>query len=808
LSNEEVEREQEYVSMLYERLDGFREQASTRLAEVLAERPGGRPQAHTERQAAASTHSRQLARYDAAEDGLCFGRLDLDDDETRYVGRLGIFDESDDYAPLLIDWRAPAARPFYLATAASPEGVRRRRQIRTARRRVVEVDDEVLELADANAGAGHESLTGEARLMAALTAGRTGRMGDIVETIQAEQDRIIRAENAGVLVVQGGPGTGKTAVALHRAAYLLYTYREQLTKRGVLVIGPNPTFLRYISHVLPALGETSVVLSTVGDLFPGVYATRTEPRETAELKGGPRLVELITAAVRDRQRVPDEPQEIPFEDDILLLDAATCEAARDRARATHRPHNQARVVFVQAVVDALARQYADRLGADPYADDPLGEDDAPGGGSNLLGDEVVDDIRQELGQDDAVLTALDELWPVLTPQWLLADLFADAELLASAAEAAGLTDAERDLLSRPDPHGGRAADRMWTSADAPLLDEAAELLGDDEAAALAAAERRRRERIAYAQGVVDILTRDMDDDPDILMVSDLIDAERLAERHEDSDDRSTAERAAADRTWAFGHVIVDEAQELSHMAWRMVMRRCPSRSMTLVGDVAQTGDLAGASSWARVLGPQLGDRWRLERLTVNYRTPAEIMAVAAEVLAAIDPGLEPPRSVRETGTAPWELTVAPDALASQLAAIAASEVAELREALGDGPDGGRVAVLVPSGLLGDLRPAIEAALPATTTAGDEPDLESPVAILTVRQSKGLEFDAVLVVEPDRIIEESPRGLNDLYVALTRATRSLAVLHTAALPAALGKLEPAPRWPRPSRAEAQLDWSAS
>jgi DNA helicase IV len=786
-------REQGYVSMLYERLDSFREQASTRLAEALAERPGGRPQAHTERQATAAGYARQLARYDAAEDGLCFGRLDFLDGEARYVGRLGIFDESADYAPLLIDWRAPAARPFYLATAASPEGVRRRRHIRTSRRRVTELDDEVLDLTQStpDARSEHETLTGEARLLAALTAGRTGRMGDIVETIQAEQDRIIRAENAGVLVVQGGPGTGKTAVALHRAAYLLYTYREQLTKRGVLVVGPNATFLGYISHVLPALGETSVVLATVGDMFPGVRAARVEPRETAELKGGPRMVDLMTAAVRDRQRVPDEPPEIPFEGEVLLLDAATCEAARDRARATRRAHNQARPVFVREVVDALARQYADRLGADPYAEDPLGEDDAPGPGSNLLDDEIVDDIRRELAQDEAVLAALDELWPVLTPQWLLADLFADADLLASAAAAAGLTDTERDLLPRADPHGGRAADGMWTPADAPLLDEAAELLGEDETAALVAAERRRRERIAYAQGVVDILTRDMDDDPEILMVSDLIDAERLAERHEDEDERSTAERAAADRTWAYGHVIVDEAQELSHMAWRMVMRRCPGRSMTLVGDVAQTGDLAGASSWESVLGPHLDDRWRLERLTVNYRTPAEIMAVAAGVLAAIDPGLEPPRSVRETGTSPWELAVPPEALASRVAAVSAREAAELREVLGDGPEGGRVAVLVPSALLDELRPAIEAVLPDAPAVGDEPDLASSVAILTVRQSKGLEFDTVLVVEPERIIQESPRGLNDLYVALTRATRSLGVVRTASLPLMLERLGASP-----------------
>jgi DNA helicase IV len=800
LSNDEVGREQDYVSMLYERLDNFREHASVRLAETLRERPGGRPQAHTERQAQVAMYTGQLARYDAAEDGLCFGRLDFRDGETRYVGRLGIFDDSADYEPLLVDWRAPAARPFYLATAASPEGVRLRRQIRTSRRRVTQIDDEMLDLDISAAGdqTGHESLTGEARLLAALTAGRTGRMGDIVETIQAEQDRIIRADHAGVLVVQGGPGTGKTAVALHRAAYLLYTYREQLSKRGVLVIGPNPTFLRYISHVLPALGETSVVLSTVGDMFPGVRPRRTEARAAARLKGEARMVALVEAAVRDRQRVPDEPVRIPFEDDVLLLDADLCEPARDRARSVQRPHNQARQVFVRAVIDALAQQYADRLGADPYADDPLGEDDAPGSASNLLDDEIIDDIRRELRQDEGVLAALDDLWPVLIPQWLLGDLFADEDLLASAAEAAGLTDAERTLLHRPDPHGGRAADGMWTAADAPLLDEAAELLGEDDTEALAAAERRRRERIAYAQGVVDILTRDMDDDPDVLMVSDLLDAERLAQRHEDDDDRSTAERAAADRTWAYGHVIVDEAQELSTMAWRMVMRRCPGRSMTLVGDVAQTGDLAGASSWRRVLGPHLGDRWRLERLTVNYRTPAEIMSVAADVLGAIDPGLAAPRSVRETGTLPWSLGVDPDALPAELAVATAREAADLRVALGDGPDGGRVAVLVPADLLDQLGAELAAALPGAVAvaAGEDTDLESPVSVLTVRQSKGLEFDTVLVVNPDRIIAESPRGLNDLYVALTRATRSLGVVHSRPLPELLGDLKPREAIPEP------------
>src|SRR5580700_3204886 len=308
LSRAELEQEQDYITVLYERLDDLRKRATARRAGVLRQ-TGGTHQARLERENFSVMYGQQLAQFNAAENGLCFGRLEFNDGELRYIGRLGIHADSDDYAQLLMDWRADAARPFYLATAASPGDVRVRRHLRTRGRTLVSLDDEVLDL-DVADPTKHEGLTGESALLAALNASRTGSMTDIVETIQAEQDMIIRAPMPGALVVQGGPGTGKTAVALHRAAFLLYTFRRQLEKRGVLVVGPNATFLRYIGQVLPSLGETSVLLSTIGDLFPGVSPTAFEPPEVAAIKGRAGLAKVIAAAVRNRQEVPEEPLEI------------------------------------------------------------------------------------------------------------------------------------------------------------------------------------------------------------------------------------------------------------------------------------------------------------------------------------------------------------------------------------------------------------------------------------------------------------------------------------------------------------------
>jgi DNA helicase IV len=780
LSNAELNREQDYISVLYGRLDELRERASSRLAGVLRQ-TGGTHQARVERETFSAMYRQQLAQLDAAENGLCFGRLEFADGELRYVGRLGIHSDADDYAQLLMDWRADAARPFYLATAASPGDVRVRRHLKTKSRQVISLDDEVLDLAAADPSR-HEGLTGESALLAALNTSRTGSMTDIVETIQAEQDVIIRAPMGGALVVQGGPGTGKTAVALHRAAYLLYTYRRQLEKRGVLVVGPNATFLRYIGQVLPSLGETSVLLSTIGDLFPGVSATAAEQAEVAAIKGRIGMAKVIATAIRNRQEVPDEPleirvdaarirlvamsgqQESPGEfaanSGKLRLTPGTVTQARERARRSRRPHNKARSVFAREIVNALTRQLAKRIGTDVRT------------GAALLDEDDTADLRRELRTDPAVRAAINTLWPILTPQQLVGDLLSDPVRLAAAAPR--MPGADRAALKRE-------PDAPWTPADVPLLDEAAELLGEDDRAIRAAQARRRRQEEAYAHGVLEIIGRDEEDDPEILMGADLVDASRLAARYEDEESLTAAERAAADRSWAFGHVIVDEAQELSEMAWRMLMRRCPARSLTIVGDVAQTGDLAGMSSWDEALDPYLTDRWRLAPLTVNYRTPAEVMAVAADVLAAIDPALQPPRSVRESGSQPWHLQAGPGELTSAVADAAVW----LAEQAGDG----KLAVIVPAELADEIGEAVTAALP-DTALGADPDLTSPVVVLTVKQAKGLEFDCVLIADPARMMAESPRGLNDLYVALTRATQQVGVVHPGSLPDVLARLRPA------------------
>ncbi|MGW1542361.1 HelD family protein [Streptomyces sp. NPDC002309] len=747
--DDEMRREQEFIDGLYRRVDVLRGDAEASVTDALAQ--GDKPmQARLERDILVAERSGLLAALDAVDGSLCFGRIDLTSGAGHHIGRIGLRAGDAERTPILIDWRAEVARPFYLATGHTTMGLARRRHISTDGRRVTALHDEFLDVGD-DTRTGHEDPSGDAVLLAALNSARTGRMADIVRTIQAEQDEIIRAPHRGVLVVEGGPGTGKTAVALHRAAYLLYEHRELLAKRAVLIVGPNPAFLGYIGEVLPSLGETGVLLATVGELFPGVRATAADTPEAAAVKGGAAMADVLAEVVRDRQALPDPVIAVAHDREILMLDDGLVGVARERTRAAGLPHNAAREHFEGHILNTLTELYAERVGTDPYD------------GTNLLDPSDITQIRDDIAENPEVWSAIDRLWPVLTPQRLVADFLAAPEGYVGDADAAAIR---------------RPVTRAWTVADVPLLDEAAELLGEDDRVALARAQRERERQVSYAQGVLDVSyasrTYEFEDkedsDPDgseVLSAHDIIDAERFAERHEQDDHRSAAERAAADRTWAFGHIIVDEAQELSPMAWRLLMRRSPTRSMTLVGDPAQTAEAAGVGSWSKILDPYVEDRWEHTRLGVNYRTPAEIMDLAAAVVRAQDPDFEPPSSVRSTGERPWVRAT------GDLPGAVAEAVAELT------PAEGRLAVIAPRALHRRLAARLDG-----VTAGAEPDLTRTVVLLDPRQAKGLEFDSVLVVEPGRY------GTSDLYVALTRATQRLGVLHTGALPRGLTQTSPA------------------
>lgn len=723
----EVDSEQRRVTMLYRRLDELRVSARRELDRARVSQVTGTPASLTERDALATHHQQRLANLEAVEDRLCFGRLDLiGGTDPHYIGRLGLL--TVDQHQLQVDWRAPAAEPFYQATAAQPEGVIRRRHISSRSRQVTGLEDEVLDLErfdETSLG----RVEGEGALMAALNQHRTGQMRDIVATIQQEQDRIIRSPLAGILVVQGGPGTGKTVVALHRVAYLLYTHRDRIARSGVLIVGPNRGFLSYIDQVLPSLGETGVVLVTPGQLLPGIEATAIDEPAVAAIKGDVRMARVIQEAVRARQRVPAKPITIKVDGYEIQLRPEDVEVARGRARSSRRPHNKARVTFVRELLNRLATKLARSHGVSI-------DEDNRGYLVGLLRENR--DVRREVNL----------CWMPITPRQLLTKLFADPQMLAQVADH--LSPAERELLLR-------RADAPLTTADVPLLDEAAELLGDDDSGVTAGQARAAAERateVEYARSVLSMSGQ----------AGSMMTAEDLVDRYSQDEAFGTvAERASDDRSWAFGHVVVDEAQELSAMAWRVIMRRCPSRSMTLVGDVAQTGSAAGTTSWAQVLDPYAADRWRLDELTVNYRTPRQIMDVAHEVLIAGGVDARIPQSVREGA---WPPVVV------QVDLARGAELGQLIDELVRVECGligqGTVAVIAPADRVLGMRHLVSQHWP-------QDEEEVAVSVLSVPEAKGLEFDSVILVAPDEIMEESARPAQDIYVAMTRPTQRLVIV---------------------------------
>ncbi len=765
----EIRGEQAYVDAAYARLEAMRRAAESVRTAYSDVQAGGTHQARLERDIAYDVTERRLAELDIGNSPLCFGRLDRTDGLTWYIGRLAVDDA--DHTPLVVDWRAPVAEPFYRATAIEPMGVARRRHFITrSGRDITALDDEVFD-----AGATHAAgltVTGEGALLASLDRERTGRMGDIVATIQSEQDGAIRSELAGALVVAGGPGTGKTAVALHRAAYLLYTHRRRLAANGVLLVGPSLVFLRYIEQVLPSLGEQDVELLTLAGLKPHLDSTAIERAAVTALKGDPRMARVIERAVRDRER--GLARDITFIIDGLRLRITRDDTERivRSVRRQHGLHNAKRPYVQRRLLDALVAQYKRATAASytRFGDGPDGRDQAPTplyspdpmlARALARGDALPAGFDRELVQRlrkrPEVREALERAWPVLSGAELVNDLLGFQALVRSAAGDL-LSESEQELLHRP--RSADAPKARWSDSEVALIDEADALLGPVEAAQ---PRRGRRRADADALAVAERVVEEMG-------LGAFTTAAQVAARY--AADDTDAGVPGEPRT--FGHVLVDEAQDLTAMQWRMLARRCPSGSFTIVGDPGQASRPGAVSDWDQVTGlVPTHNGVRHVTLSVNYRTPAEIMVVAARLLAVAAPNVEASRSVRSTGVRPRFASVEPFELIER----AATAVRVAREL------GGLVAVIAPQPLHAEI---VEQLADVGAVAGSADALDAPVAVIDATSAKGLEFDHVIVVEPQRLVTADRAGLRLLYVTITRATQTLTVVHAEPLPEGLAR----------------------
>jgi hypothetical protein len=713
----EIVAEQRHVDRAYERLAELRDETAAMLRDAYRQADVGTFGSLVDRDVMVYRTELRARALDAADDGLVFGRLDLsDDDEVRYIGRLGVRTIERD--SLVIDWRAPAAEAFYRATPEDAYGVVRRRVLHCRGHRVVDIEDDLL---DADAGA-HLTVVGDGAFLAALARTRDGTMRDIVATIQREQDEVIRASADATVIVRGGPGTGKTAVALHRVAYLLFRHRQRFGSRGVLVIGPNPRFTRYIERVLPSLGEGGAVLRSLGDLVEDVSASYHDSYELAQVKGESVMTKVLRRAVTDAPPGAPEELTVTYRGTVLRIDAGRLRSLRREVHRRRREANGARGFVTTRLLDIVWERMSE-LG---------GEDARP-----LRRAEFDADVRDQ----SAFVSFLQAWWPLRRPADVLATL-ADRDRLARAAgrdvEPARVT-ALAEGWATELPRG------RYSYADIALLDELDVILGRPP---------RQRQRPADDDGdpsVVegyDIFTgEDLTSDEGPVELSEVTTYTQRLERSRrvSADDDDDAPRPE------YNHIVVDEAQDLSPLQWRMLGRRGPHATWTIVEDAAQSAraDLE-ASIAAR--DTALGTRRREEyELTANYRNPAEIAAVAARVLHRAVPGARPATAVRPGGHPPVVQHVDDYAeLAAAVRRVVDEDAAQVD---------GTIAVIAAPGRASSLAGA----------AGER------VQVLEALDAKGLEFDAVVIAAPEEIVAAAPTGERTFYVALTRATQRLSVI---------------------------------
>jgi len=694
----EIALEQEHVDRVYGTLArSSAEIYTTDRDDYLREESGT---ALFERDAFAYQAAKRLAILDAEHEGLVFGRLDLNFPETRYIGRLGVRDA--EYEPLVIDWRAPAAEPFYRATQASPMNVIRRRVLRCRNDHVIGLEDDLLDTsADTDL-----PILGEGALMAALTRARGRTMRDIVATIQAEQDEAIRAPYQGVTIIGGGPGTGKTVVALHRAAYLLYTNRARLEKGGVLVVGPSSVFMNYIERVLPSLGEESVTLRAVGAVAGdalGMVSERIDAAPAATLKGSLRMLKVLRRLVRRPPNSAVEEVRVSIKGEVLTLDAVELAGIRESILSNYKM-NRGRAAATTSVARALAGKLTVDVG--------------------LTSQEIDEHIREH----QRFREFMESWWPMLDAPTALARL-ADRELLDELAPH--LTTEERDHLA--ESYQWLQTDALeitgWSVADMTLLDELLEMLGP-----------------VPVESHEDPVFIDFGNVSELVTTSDLLRREHSVDP--DDDPQTT-----------YAHILVDESQDITPMQWRMLRRRGPQASWTLVGDPAQSS-YPDAAELERAINDLVG-RAPLRRFTLstNYRSPSEIFDLASKVITRVFPEASLPRAVRNTGLVPKLAETDEAGLAEAIITLSLGLAGHVSGTLG---------IIVPPSRLGAT----------TRLAMSDPRLaalEERLIVVTALQAKGLEYDGVLVVCPDEIVTEAPGAERVLYVALTRATQRMVVL---------------------------------